>query len=224
MTTDAATLLERLLSAQAELVRQVQALTPRSAGCTTASRRLHRRTGAGHARRNGWSGVHRRRTAGLQPAHGLHRRAPGRAADGPHRAQCRQAAGSSADKATEDGLVLRRVGADRAGAIWCVIRDSLTRFVMAPPAGVRRRCRHEHHTTSTADPCARHRPELASSTARLAGTVTSRRHASACRAWCARWPPSAACMTASSARSAAAPPPSPASRSTATAAGCRSAH
>ena len=27
---------------------------------------------------------------------------------------------SSADKATEDGLVLRRVGADRAGAIWCV--------------------------------------------------------------------------------------------------------
>jgi hypothetical protein len=26
----------------------------------------------------------------------------------------------AADKATEDGLVLRRVGADRAGAIWCV--------------------------------------------------------------------------------------------------------
>ena len=121
MTTDAATLLERMLSVQAELVRQVQALT-------TEVRRLHRGQAddftaelvqATHAAMAGrvFSAAEllacslRLDSIGLRLAVLLMGRTV--------RSVGRMLA-SSADKATEDGIVLRRVGADRAGAIWCV--------------------------------------------------------------------------------------------------------
>ncbi len=121
MTTDAATLLERMLSVQAELVRQVQALT-------TEVRRLHRGQAddftaelvqATHAAMAGrvFTAAEllacslRLDSIGLRLAVLLMGRTV--------RSVGRMLA-SSADKATEDGLVLRRVGADRAGAIWCV--------------------------------------------------------------------------------------------------------
>ena len=121
MTTDAVTLLERMLSVQAQLVRQVQTLT-------LEVRRLHR-------------GQADDLTAELVQA--THAAMAGRVFTAAELLACSlrlDAAGvrlavllmgrtvrsvgrmlaSSADKATEDGLVLRRVGADRAGAIWCV--------------------------------------------------------------------------------------------------------
>jgi hypothetical protein len=121
VTTDAATLLERMLSVQAELVRQVQALT-------TEVRRLHRGQAddftaelvqATHAAMAGrvFTAAEllacslRLDSIGLRLAVLLMGRTV--------RSVGRMLA-SSADKATEDGLVLRRVGADRAGAIWCV--------------------------------------------------------------------------------------------------------
>ncbi len=121
MTSDAATLLERVLSVQAELVRQVQALT-------TEVRRLHRGQAddftaelvqATHAAMAGrvFSAAEllacslRLDSIGLRLAVLLDGRTV--------RSVGRMLAGA-ADKATEDGLVLRRVGADRAGAIWCV--------------------------------------------------------------------------------------------------------
>ena len=121
MTSDAATLLERVLSVQAELVRQVQALT-------TEVRRLHRGQAddftaelvqATHAAMAGrvFTAAEllacslRLDSIGLRLAVLLDGRTV--------RSVGRMLAGA-ADKATEDGLVLRRVGADRAGAIWCV--------------------------------------------------------------------------------------------------------
>ena len=121
MTTDAATLLERMLSVQTELVRQVQVLT-------TEVRRLHRGQAddftaelvqATHAAMAGrvFSAAEllacslRLDAAGVRLAVLLMGRTV--------RSVGRMLA-SSADKATEDNLILRRVGADRAGAIWCV--------------------------------------------------------------------------------------------------------
>ncbi|MCU0920997.1 MAG: hypothetical protein MUF16_11770 [Burkholderiaceae bacterium] len=121
MTTDAATLIERVLSVQAELVRQVQTLT-------TEVRRLHRGQAddftaelvqATHAAMAGrvFTAAEllacslRLDSIGLRLATLLDGRTV--------RSVGRMLAGA-ADKATEDGLVLRRVGADRAGAIWCV--------------------------------------------------------------------------------------------------------
>ena len=122
MTTDAATLLERMLSVQTELVRQVQVLT-------TEVRRLHRGQAddftaelvqATHAAMAGrvFSAAEllacsllRLDSIGLRLATLL---------DGRTVRSVGRMLASSADKATEDGLVLRRVGADRAGAIWCV--------------------------------------------------------------------------------------------------------
>ena len=121
MTTDAATLLERMLSVQAELVRQVQALT-------TEVRRLHRGQAddftaelvqATHAAMAG-----RVFTAAELLACSLRLDAAGVRLAVLLMGRTVRSVGrmlaSSADKATEDGLVLRRVGADRAGAIWCV--------------------------------------------------------------------------------------------------------
>ncbi len=121
MTTDPASLIERMLSVQAELVRQVQALT-------TEVRRLHRGQAddftaelvqATHAAMAGrvFTAAEllacslRLDSIGLRLAVLLDGRTV--------RSVGRMLAGA-ADKVTDDNLVLRRVGADRAGAIWCV--------------------------------------------------------------------------------------------------------
>ena len=121
MTSDAATLLERVLSVQAELVRQVQTLT-------LEVRRLHRGQAddftaelvqATHAAMAG-----RVFTAAELLACSLRLDSIGlpqaTLLDGRTLRSVGTMLASSPDKATEDNLILRRVGADRAGAIWCV--------------------------------------------------------------------------------------------------------
>lgn len=116
------TLIERLLSGQAELARQVQALTQEV-------RRLHRGKAddfttelvqAAHAAMAGrvFTTVElmacslRSDAAGVRLATMLMNRTVRNVG---------RLLAASADKITDDGLVLRRVGAERAGACWCVV-------------------------------------------------------------------------------------------------------